>query len=47
MGRKRNQPRVQAIRIYLLKKSLKQYTDALRDDIGVTAYPLKAQLGLA
>ncbi|MEZ5941137.1 MAG: DUF6119 family protein [Planctomycetaceae bacterium] len=33
MAKKGNQTPVQAIRIYLLRKSVKQYSDALRDDI--------------
>ena len=37
---------VQAIRMYLLKKSVQKYADALRDDVEFDTYPLDGQLGL-
>lgn len=45
MAKPSKPPRVQAIRMYLLKKSIKKYADALRDDITVTPYLLAPDLG--
>jgi uncharacterized protein (TIGR04141 family) len=44
MANKLNKCPVQAIRMYLLKKSAKRYADALRDDVEYENYPLDAHL---
>jgi uncharacterized protein (TIGR04141 family) len=38
--------RVQSVRLYLLKKTVKKYEEALRDDVPVTAHALSPILGI-